>query len=458
MKLDLTPTRQGYVAPAFGGDDSKTPTDPRLEQRMRRPMVMGAAVIATLVVGLGLWASLTPLSTGITAPGEVRVEANIKTVRHRTGGVVRQILAREGQLVKAGQPVLIFEDVEPKAAVDVLQNQADTFMAQSARATAEATNRPAIDFPPELLSRMSDPRVASMIRDQQFLFTSRLQLFQSQGSVLSQRIDQVENQIVGNQAQVASVDEQSKLTLEEMSGYQTLYDKGFAPKPLILRYQRTMADLTGRKGSLQADIARLRQQMGETRMQLVSLRDQRESQAAEEMRDTQSKLADVLPRLTAAKQTLAETVVRSPADGYVLNLSQFTVGGVAGQGEVLMQVVPDNAPLIVTAMIKPTDIDEVRVGMDAKVRMSALSQRWVSPLPAKVTTVSADRIQNEKTGATFYRADLRIEARELANLKHGAQVTPGMPAQVMIVTGKRTIMGFLISPITDTLHDAFREQ
>jgi HlyD family type I secretion membrane fusion protein len=456
MKLDIQPHRSSYVAPTFG--DDRVPVDPRLEQRMRRPMVVGAAIIGTLVVGLGLWASLTPLSTGVTAPAEVRVESNRKTIRHREGGTVRQILVREGQHVTAGQPLILFDDVEARASNDVFQNQADSMMSQAARLTAEATNRPTLDFPPELTSRMSDPRVASMIRDQQFLFATRLQLFQSQGSVLGQRLDQIQNQIVGNQAQVASVDEQRKLTAEEMAGYQTLYEKGFAPKPLILRYQRSIADLDGRKGSLLADIARLHQQMGETNMNLATLRDQRQSQAAEQLRDTQSKLADVMPRLAAAKQTLTSTVVRSPVDGYIFNLTQFTLGGVTAPGEVLMDVVPANSPLMVTATIKPEDIDEVRVGMDARVRITGLNQRWVSPLPAKVAVVSADRITNDKTGLAFYRVDLRIDPKELKNLKRGSQVTPGMGAQAMIVTGKRTIMGFLISPITDTLHDAFREQ
>jgi HlyD family type I secretion membrane fusion protein len=457
MKLDLQPVRSSYVSPTFGTDD-RTPVDPRLEQRMRRPMVMGAAVIAVLVVGLGLWASFTPLSTGITAQAEVRVEQNIKTLRHKEGGTVRQILVREGQHVVPNQPLITFDDVEARAANDVYQNQADSLMAAAARLQAEATNQAAPQFPPELNSRMSNPAVAGIIRDQQFLFTTRQQLYQSQSSVLGQRLDQIQNQIEGDKAQVASVDEQNKLTKEEMAGYQTLYDKGFAPKPLILRYQRSVADLDGKKGSLLADIARLHQQMGETNMNLAALRDQRQSQAASDLRDTQQKLADTLPRLAAAKETLDATVVRSPVDGNVFNLTQFTIGGVTAPGEQLLQVVPANTPLIVSAMVKPTDIEEVHVGMDALVRLSALNPRWFSPMKAKVTVVSADRITNDKTGLAFYRVDLRIDPTELKNLKHGAQITPGMPASAMIVTGKRTIMGFLISPITDTLHHAFREQ
>jgi len=457
MKLDLGPVRSNHVAPTFGGD-AGAPLDPRLQKRLHRPMKRGAAIIGVLVLGVGLWASLSSLSTGISAPATVRVMENRKTIRHKDGGTVRQILVQEGQHVRQGQPLILFNDVEARAGYDVMQGQADSLMAQSARYSAEATGRPAVEFPPALTTRMSDPRVAGLVRDQQFLFTTRLQLFQSQNGVLSQRLDQLRTQIEGQQAQVDSVDEQIRLTREEMAGYKTLYDKGFAPKNLILRYERSVADLAGRKGSLMADIAKLRQQIGETRMQVSATRDTRTSQAAEGLRDAQTRLADVLPRLTAVKQALEGTTVRSPVDGYVFNLTQFTVGGVTAPGELLMDIVPANAPLMITAMIKPEDVDEVRVGMDARVRLVGLNQRWHSPLPAKVVVVSADRIDNERTGISSYRVDLRIDPKELTKLKHGQRITPGMPAQALIVTGNRTVMGSLISPITDTLHDALREQ
>lgn len=457
MKLDLTPVRSSYVAPTFGGDD-RLPIDPALQRRMRHPMIVGAAIIALLVVGLGLWASLSPLSIGITAQGEVRVESNRKTLKAKSSGTVRQILVQEGQLVRAGQPLILFNDVEARAAYDVMQNQFDSLEAQAARLTAEATGKATPDFAPELLARMSDPRVGGMIRDQQFLFTTREQLFQSQNSVLNQRLDQAQSQIQGQQQQVASVDEQIKLTQDEMAGYQELYDKGFAPKPLILRYQRSIADLAGRRGSLLSDIARLHQQMGETRMQIAANRDTRESQAAEGLRDTQSKLADTTPRLTAAREALTQTVVRAPVDGYVFNLTQFTVGGVAGAGETLLDVVPSNAPIIVSTMITPQDIDKIHVGMDAQVRFTGLNQRWSSPMHAKVIMVSADKILNEKAGTSFYRADLRVDPKELTKLKKNSQITPGMPASVQMVSGKRTVMGSLISPITDTLRGALHDQ
>ncbi|MGA0608259.1 HlyD family type I secretion periplasmic adaptor subunit [Phenylobacterium sp. VNQ135] len=462
MKLDLGPVRpnnntNNYVVPTFGDDPGEM--DATLQHRLKRPMIVGVGVIGAFVFGLGLWASFTPLSSGIAAPAEVRVESNRKTLRApREGGTVRQILAREGQLARAGQPLLLFNDVEARATVDVLQNQYDVLMAQNARFTAEATNQPTVQFPAELTARMADPRVSGMIRDQQFLFSTRAQLFQSQAAVLSQGIEQLETQVQGLQAQVASIDEQRRLTEEELAGYRKLNEQGYAPKTLILRYERTLAELGGRKGQLTADIARMRQGMGETRMKLTQLRDQRQTEAAEGLRDSQAKLSDVVPRLATARQALEQTVVRSPVDGYVFNLTQFTVGGVVGSGEILMDVVPAGAPLTVTAMVKPEDVDQVRVGMPARVRLTGLNQRFNDELQAKVALVSADRITNEQAGTSFYRVELRIQPGELKKLKRGVELTPGMPASAQIVTGHRTVMSYLISPITDTLRDAFREE
>lgn len=457
MKLDLGPVRSSYVSPTFG-TDIMGPLDPALERRLRRPMIVGAAIIGLLVLGLGLWAALTPLASGISAAGEVKVEANVKTIRHREGGTVRQILVQEGQLVKAGQPLITFDDTDSKAALDVLQNQADILLAQSARAQAEASGQTTIQWPAEITNRPGDSRLTGLMRDQQFLFDTKLQLFQSQTSVLDQRMDQIQNQIVGDQAQVDSVQDQSKLTDDEMGGYKTLYAKGYAPRQLILRYQRSMSELAGKKGSLLADIARLRQQQGETRMQMATMRDQRHSQAADELREAQAKLADVLPRLVAAKSSQEHTVVRSPSEGYIFNLTQFTQGSSSNPGEALMQVVPANSPLFIQAMIKPQDVETVHVGMPARVRISALNPRWHHPMDAKVIMLAPDKTSNEKTGASFYRADLRIEPRELTKLKKGERITPGMPASVTLVSGKRTLLGFLISPITDTFEHAFHEQ
>ena len=458
MKMDLGPVRdQGYVVPTFGSDD-QGPMNPHLRRRLRRPMVLGAIFVGVFVVGLGTWASLDKLATGVTAMGEVRVDTMRKTLRHRESGTVKQILVNEGQFVRAGQPLLLFNDGEARAAVEVFQNQYDTLTTQSSRFSAEALGAASMTYPADIMARLAEPGLGQMIRDQQFLFTTRQQLFASQAAVLAQRVEQQQTQIVGQQAQYDSILEQQRLTQEELDGYRKLNEQGFAPKTLILRYERTMAELAGRKGALQSEIARLRQQVGETRLQLAQLRNERQSQSAEGLRDSQSRLSDVIPRLTAAKEALAATTVRSPVDGHIFNLTQFTVGGVVAAGENVMDVVPVGVPLTVTAMIRPEDVDEVRLGMPAKIRLTGLNQRFNDALDAKVSMIGADRMNNEKTGAAFYRVDLRIEPKELSKLKKGVRMTPGMPATVTVVGGNRSVMSYLISPITSTFEDAFREE
>lgn len=456
MNMNFKPPKP-YVRPSFE-DGDVTALDPGLRERMRRPIVVGSWIVGIFVVAAILLAAVAPIEAAVIAPGAVRVEASVKEVRHRDGGVVRQIMVREGQAVRANQPLIVLDDVQAKAYVDVLQNQYDSILAQSARFQAEAGGQRTLAIPNELTLRMADPRVAGLIRDQQFLFTSRLSFYDSQADVLGQRAQQLLSQISGVQSQLDSINEQTRLTREELTGYQTLYEKGYAPKTLILRYERTLADLDGRRGGLVSDINRLRQQMGEARMQLASLRQDRTSQAAEGVRAMQTQLADVGPKLTAARQVYERTVVRSPADGYVLSLSQHTIGGVVAPGQLLMAVVPSNAPLIVLARIRPTDIDEVRVGMPARVRLSAFNSRKVSPVEAQVISVSADQIADEHSGQGYFQVAIRIPPKELARLPSGAKITPGMPAEAMIVTGKRTILSYVVSPITDTVSDALREE
>lgn len=454
MNREVTPLKP-YVTPAFSGADQTL--DPDLKRKLRQPMIVGGAVVGIFVVAMTIWAAVSPIRSAIMAPGIVRVEANRKVIRHREGGTVKAIPVKEGQHVILGQPLLVLDDVQPRAAVDVFQNQYDALAAQSARFEAEATGRRVLSFPPELTNRMSDPRVAGLIRDQQLLFTTRLQFFDSQADVLNQRQSQIESQIAGVQAQLDALEESVRLTKEELAGYQTLYEKGYAPKTLILRYDRSLADLAGRRGALNAEITRLRQQKGETRLQLNTLRDQRVSQAAEGLRQMQSGMSDASPRLTASLQTLQHSVVRSPVDGYVLDLSQSTIGGVIGPGEVLMNIVPANAPLIVSARIKPTDIDDVKVGMKAQVRLTAFNYRKVSPVKGDVIAVSADQLSDPKTGEGYFRADVRIPPSELASLPKGAKLSPGMPATVSIVTGTRTILSYVVSPLTDTIRDSLKE-
>lgn len=443
--------------PVFGAA-ADAPLSDVDKARMRGPIVAGVVVILVCVVGLGIWASVAPIWGAVVAPGSVRVESNRQTVKSREGGVVRQILVRDGDQVRQGQLLMQFDDTVAQAQLDVLANQHDTLVIQRARYAAEAANQRTFAVPTELLARRDDPRVVAVIQNETLVFTSRLAAVEGQAAILNQRVEQLNAARGGLQVQVQSIDDQVALIRQELDGYRSLYEQGFAPRTLILRYERQLAEIAGRRGALAADIQRNQQTIGETRLQLAQIYEQRQSEAATGVRDGEARLADVAPRLDAARQALEQTRVVAPSSGYVLGLSQFTIGGVAGAGEALLDVVPSNAPLVVTARIRPSDIDEVSVGMPADVNISAYNTRTVPPLEAEVIFISADVLSDSNTGETFYRTDLRIHPEQLRELPPGSSLTPGMQAQVMIRTGRRTIMSYLLSPIGMIMDQSLREQ
>ena len=313
MKLDLKPFRpspapSAYVPPTFGAEDPG-PMAPELRERLRRPMLVGAGVIAVFVVGLGLWASFNSLASGITAGAAVRADSQRKTLRHKETGIVKQILVKEGQQVRAGQPLLLFNDVEARAAVDVLQNQYDTLLAQNARYTAEALGRTSLELPPELTARMGEAGVATIIRDQQFLFTTRQQLFQSQSAVLMQRIEQQETQIQGAQAQLDSIVEQQRLT--EESSRATASSTSRASRRRRSSCATSAAwPVGGRRASSTPTSPGYGSRWGDPApARLVAQRTRHAVGRRSARQPDQAVRRD--PRLTTARQTLASTVVRA---------------------------------------------------------------------------------------------------------------------------------------------------
>jgi HlyD family type I secretion membrane fusion protein len=458
MNFDLNrifADKRKLEAPVVGAPD--TPMSSEARESMRAPIVAGMAVVVIFVLGLGIWASVAPIWGAVVASGSVRVEGNRQTLKSREGGTVREILVRNGDLVRQGQVLLRFDDGVPQAQVDVMTNQYDVALMQRARFQAEVSGLSSVAVPAELLARSSDPRVAATILNETTLFNSRLAAIQGQGAILNQRFEQLQTARSGLNVQVQSIDEQVALIRQELEGYQTLYERGFAPRTMILRNQRALAEIGGRRGALAADITRNQQQAGETRLQLAQLYEQRAAEAATGLRDAEARLSDVSPRLDAARLSLEATRIVAPMSGYVLSLSQFTVGGVAQPGEVLMDVVPVNAPLVVRVRVRPTDIDEVRLGMDAEVSLLAFSSNKVPKLLGKVTAVSADALMTDD-GISYFEADVRIEPDELKKLPAGAKLDPGMPAQAMIRTGRRTVMSYLLGPIGEIANNALREQ
>ncbi len=462
----LEPFSRRFLPGPRGADNDGPRFDPRgtavsgdvLRLRLRRPILLGSIISLVLVLGLLVWAAIFSISGAVVAAGTVRVEDNVKQLRYREGGVVRQILVHEGQLVRAGQVLLRFDPVMSQASVDIMQGMHDSLEAQVARFQAEAAGASAIRFPADLAARAADPQVAALLAGQRALFDARMTLYSSQAGVLRNQSAQLGTQIAGLKAQSVATDAQSGLIDDELKGVADLNKLGYAPRSRLLALQRSAAQLAGQKGSVTSDIGRTTQAIGDVRLQIAQLDDKRQTDAADGLRDAQEKLADTVPKLRAAQQSLDQTVVRAPVAGYVFNLTQSTEGGVAQPGEPLMQIVPTNQPLEITAMVRPADIAEIHVGQPVRVTLSAFNPRTTPQVDGTVAVVGADAQTDEATKATFYTVRVRVPAAELARAGPDVHLTPGMPAQIAVVTRSRTIMDYLLGPMTEAMHTALRER
>ncbi|MHA3792045.1 HlyD family type I secretion periplasmic adaptor subunit [Sphingomonas sp. YL-JM2C] len=459
-RAEPAPDEETDAAPPGLVAFSLTPaqSDPELEHDLRRPMRTGGIVVLVLVFALLVWAAIFKISGAAMATGVVKVENNSKNLSRLESGVVRQIFVREGQKVAKGQLLIRFDDSQSGASVDIYQSVVDSSNAQIARFQAEAADAAAVAYPSELRSRMNDPRVAALIQGQDALFQTRMTLYRSQALVLGSQAQQLETQINGLNIQAQAIDDQSKLIREELDGVRELARQGYAPNSRLLALERNAVQVRGQKGSVMSDIARVRQSIGQIRLQIAQLEDRHQTEVADGIRAAQEKLADAVPKLRASQVLRDQSEVRAPVAGYVFNLTQFTEGGVAGAGQTLMQIVPTNTELVIAAEVAPRDISDVRPGMPARVTLLGFNPRLVSPVDGTVSLVSADARVNEKTGASHFLAEITVPAANLAKAGPNVHLTPGMQASVAIVTGERSILDYLLEPFTDSMRTAMRER
>jgi HlyD family secretion protein len=434
--------------------------------RLRRPIIAGSIVVLVLVFGLLLWAFTSHIKGAVVAPAQVRVEGNSKIIRHREGGIIRRIYVQEGQFVRRGQVLIQMDPVQTQASVDVWQAQYNTALADIARLQAQQAGSIEIHFPPELLNRQSDPQVAALLAGERALHSSTMMLYSSQANVLRSQAAQLGTQIQGMRAQMTSVDMQSGSIADELNGVRELNRYGYAPKTRVSALERSTAQLKGQKGSILSDIARAQQSIGSTQIQIAQLEEKRQTEAAAGIRQAQDKLAEAAPKLRATAESLFQTTVRAPVDGYVFNLTQFTEGGVAGPGERLLDIVPTGTALVLNARVKPNDIADVHLGMPAQVTLTAYNPRTTPPIDGRVTLVSADATTDDpanpglagQSREPYYLVQIKVDPAQLAHIGNGVHLTPGMQATVSIITGSRTIMDYLLGPMTDAMRTAMHEK
>jgi membrane fusion protein, epimerase transport system len=423
----------------------------------RGAIIVGVAVLAVFFLGFGGWAAYAPLNGAVIAPAVVKVEGNRKTIQHLDGGIVKELLVREGDRVKPGQIVLILEDMQARAGADVLAQQYDALRAQEARLVAERDGDEGITFSDELLERRNDPNVAKLLATEGRQFNVRRTGLEGQIAVLRQRIEQLREQVRGSEAQQIAGNESLAIITAELKDQNLLLEKGLTQRPRVLELERTAAGLRGQQGDTTAAIARASQAVTEIELQIMQARNDRMTEVARDLRETQAKLADVVPRLQAARDVLDRTKLRSPYGGYVVDLSIFSVGAVIQRGEKVMDIVPSQNILVAEANVNVDDIHEVHPGMRAELHFTAYKQRLIPIIHGDVIEVSADRLTDKRSGTPHYTALVKVDEKELAATKE-VELYPGMAVTVMIPTKQRTVLDYLLGPVVASFDQSFRQK
>lgn len=432
-------------------------SQPRLWESIKPTVTIGAIIVFGFFVVFGGWASLAPLDSAALATGVVSVEGKRKTIQHLEGGIVGEIIVRAGDMVSVGEPLILLDDTLPRANLELLQGRLHSAIALKARLHAESNRQNKIIFPDSIYDKRDQPTISEIIAGQESIFEARRQAMTGKTSILNRRIAQLSEETTGLEGQIRAEDTQIKLLKLEVKDVSGLFKKGLVPRPRLLALQRKLAEIEGSKSKHKADIARTKQNIAETRLQISELHTEMVSEAVQELRETQNQYRDLIEQVRAAEDVLKRIVIRAPISGAVVSLRIHTPGGVIAPGDPLLDIVPMDDRLIIEARVEPKDIDVVYQGLSAQVRLTAFSQRRSRPIEGRVITISADALTDDRNGQAYYLA--RIELTENpAEALDGLDIQPGMQADVIIVTGSRTLLEYLMQPIGSVVDRALREE
>ncbi len=410
-----------------------------------------------MVGGFGVWAATTHIAGAVVAHGMVVVESSEKKVQHPTGGVVGQILVKNGDRVRANDLLLRLDETVTRANLQMVTKQLDQLSAREARLKAERDDTAEIVIPQSLKMRASEPEVAEIIAGETNLFESRVKIRVGQKAQLRERISQLDEEYSGINAQIDAKRRELELIAKELEGLETLENQKLVRTEKMTSMRREVARLEGENGQLQAAAASTKGKISEIELQILRIDQELKTEVATDLRETQTKQAEYVERRTAANDQLARIDLRAPQDGIVHQLNVHTVGGVVNPGEPIMLIVPDSDKLVIEAKIAPQDIDQIFKGQPAMIRFGTFDHRSTPELEAKVVGISANVTQNQQTGEVFYTARVELPDSEVKRLG-GQKLLPGMPADVQIRTRDRTAMSYLLKPLEDQIVKAFRER
>ncbi len=422
----------------------------------RNYILVGFGAGAVLIFGIGGWMTTAELAGAIVAQGTVVVVSNVKKVQHPSGGVVGSIMIQEGQQVRHGTPLLRLDDTITRANLAMVEKSLNEILVRQARLVAERDRLDHIIFPENLNARAADPAITSLLERERRLLEFRRVARNGNKSSIQERIEQFEQEVIGYQAQIDAKSEEAVLVETELEAARDLWKQQLIPLSRLTVLEREATRIKGERGQLIAGRAQTKGRIAEARVSILQIDHDLNSELALELRDIDGKLGELYEREVAARDQLMHIQLVAPQDGTVHELAVHTVGGVVAPGEVLMLIVPSGENLEVETQISPTDVDQLHIGAEALLRLTAFNQRTTPELVGKLSRISADIAFDQRAGASFYRARITIEASELAKLR-GLELLPGMPVEVFVKTEDRKVLSLLLKPFTDQLHRAFRE-
>jgi len=427
------------------------------DKSIQRNIIWGGIALVLLIGGVGGWAVTTELAGAVITPGTLVVESEVKKVQHPTGGVVGEIRVKDGTKVDAGDILLRLDETVTRANLAIILKSLNELAARRARLEAERDNASQISFPSDLLSADDTLDVASVVSGEQKLFELRKAARQGQKAQLEERIGQLQEEVTGLAGQSASKRKEIEFIHRELVGVRELWEKKLVPINRVMLLEREAVRLDGESNQLAATAAQAKGKKTETGLQIIQIDQDLRSDVSKELREIQSKVAELVERKVAAEDQLKRIDIRSPQRGTVHQISIHTVGGVISPSEQLMLIVPEDDLLTVEVRIAPQDIDQLRVGQRATLRFAAFNQRTTPEINGVVSRISADTAFDQKTGSSYYLGRIALPKEELARLE-GLKVIPGMPVEAFIQTDTRSVMSYLVKPLHDQIVKAFRER
>ncbi len=426
--------------------------------RIRGYMIGGFVVVFLLIGGFGVWAARTELAGAVIAGGVVVVDSSVKKVQHPTGGVVGEILVKNGDKVRAGDLVLRLDETVTRANLQMVSKQLDELVIREARLKAERDALSEFTLPADLAVRKDEPAIAEIMNGERSLFQSRKDTREGQKAQLKERIAQLNEEYAGVTAQIGSKSKEIELIGKELSSLEGLEQKQLVTTAKMMSLRREAARLEGEHGQLRAAAAQAKGKSAEIELQILRIDQEFRTDLVQELRENQSKQAELVERRVSAQDQLKRVDLRAPQSGTIHQLAVHTVGGVINPGEPIMLVVPEGDKLVIEARVAPHDIEQILQSQTALIRFSAFNQRTTPEIKGIIRSISADLTQDQRTGELYFISRIEIPDAELARLGENNKLVPGMPADVQITTQSRTALSYLLKPMQDQLAKAFKER